>query len=48
MKNFTEILDSFKEDTALEFCGELSKVQSFLHYANDNIKQFQKIQYRGG
>lgn len=48
MKSFNEILDSFKENTAMEFCALLSSVRAALEYTNEHVQSFQKIQFRGG
>lgn len=48
MKKFGEILDSFKEDSAMDFDEDLSSIRMALEYANECIRSFEKIQFRGG
>lgn len=48
MKSFLDILALFKSSGAMDFCEDLSNVQSIFNYANEYIKPLHKIQHRGG
>lgn len=43
-----QILKRMNQSDNMDFCENLSNIQSILNYANDNIRPLARIQFRGG
>lgn len=48
MKSILDVLKLFQSNGRMDFCEDLSSIQSIFDYANEYIKPLNKIQHRGG